>query len=175
MTEIIQATERLKKDLPIRPGKVTIPELGIRHSSLIASCSQLPVKLSSRLVEMPRTEVDGCPSLFVELLKLTWCPQRELVMDCPEHSSQLSPGSFGSRRKKVWILTFFGYEGEKWWNQWNRTAFLCDTTELTIMQKHSSLKPIKLRFGEAYFIHSIEGKLCQSRLKNRILHFIELL
>jgi hypothetical protein len=38
----IQATERLEKDLPIRPGKVAIREFEyIRHGtqSLIASCS----------------------------------------------------------------------------------------------------------------------------------------
>jgi putative transposase len=61
----IQATERLEKDLPIRPGKVAIREFEyIRHGtqSLIASCSVARGKIIEPTCGDSRTEVDGCLS-----------------------------------------------------------------------------------------------------------------
>ncbi len=61
----IQATERLKKDLPIRPGKVAIREFEyIRHGtqSLIARCDVARGQIMEPTCGDTRTEVDGCLS-----------------------------------------------------------------------------------------------------------------
>jgi putative transposase len=61
----IQATERLKKDLPIRPGKVAIREFEyIRYAtqSLIARCDVARGQIMEPTCGDIRTKVDGCPS-----------------------------------------------------------------------------------------------------------------
>jgi putative transposase len=61
----IQATERLEKGLPIRPGQVAIREFEyIRHGtqSLSASCSVARGKIIEPTCGDTRTEVDGCLS-----------------------------------------------------------------------------------------------------------------
>ena len=60
----IQATERLEKDLPMRPGKVARREFEyIRHGtqSLIASFDVATGQIIEPTCGDTRTEVDGCP------------------------------------------------------------------------------------------------------------------
>ncbi|BDI19316.1 hypothetical protein ANSO36C_51180 [Nostoc cf. commune SO-36] len=73
----IQATERLEKDLPMRPGKVERREFEyIRHGShcLIANSMLLLVKLSSRLVQIQEQKLI-LSFMFAEQLKLTQMPK----------------------------------------------------------------------------------------------------